>query len=339
MRFNYIVYLLILTILPCFPAVAKSIEVKIEGVDGDLLKNVKAHLTILQYQDHAQANTRMVKRLHKDASTEIQSALQPFGYYQATVKKKLAQQEQHWVAHYTILLGPATTVTKLAIDISGSGKDLPAFQHWQQQFPLPVSATLVHSQYEDAKKRLLNIAAEQGFLQAKLLQHEVIVEPKSNSASITLSFDTGPRFQFGEVEFLQDILTPELLQKYLPFRHGDPFQTKQLIQLQRLLADSNYFAQVDVQPRTDQPQGLEIPIEVKLTPRKATSYTFGLGFGTDTGPRAKTGVDYRRLNRRGHQLSADLHLSPILSKASLDYRIPLRDPVKEHLSISPSWVR
>ena len=74
-------------------------------------------------------------------------------------------------------------------------------------------------------------------------------------------------------------------------------------------------------PRRDL-TGLEVPIEVQLQARKPREYEVGAGYGTDTGPRGRFAVEWRRLNRRGHMAKAELTASPIEQSISTQYQIP-----------------
>ena len=73
---------------------SESLDVRITGIEGELLDNVTAQLGIAQLvkwklpiplpaTDEAETEIKeaSVRRLHRAASAEIRAALQPFGYY------------------------------------------------------------------------------------------------------------------------------------------------------------------------------------------------------------------------------------------------------------------
>ena len=87
-----------------------------------------------------------------------------------------------------------------------------------------------------------------------------------------------------------------------------------------------------------------------LTPRKPNRYSLGLGYGTDTGARAKFGWEKPRLNRRGHRFNSEARISEIGYSLSAHYRVPVLNPrtdqmvysagvVKEETDASDSTVR
>src|SRR5262249_2500822 len=149
--------------------------------------------------------------------------------------------------------------------------------------------------YEDSKRQLQELAARRGYVEARFSETRLAVNPQEHWADVTLKFDTGARFFFGRVTFVQDILDPAFLQRYVKSQSGDPFDDSALLKLQYALNDSGYFGSVNVEAeRRQATPDRRIPIRVTLTPRPRNSWTFGLGYGTDTGPRATLGwTDHR----------------------------------------------
>lgn len=134
----------------------------------------------------------------------------------------------------------------------------------------------------------------------------------------------------------QDILDPGLLQRYIPFKRGDPYTLNELIELQQALNDSDYFETVEVSPGLAQDDKDEIPVNIKLTPRKRHKYTLGLGYGTDSGARAKFGWEIPRLNQAGHRLNTDAKVSEIGYKLDMRYRVPVLNPRTDQMVYSAS---
>ncbi|MCP3997345.1 MAG: outer membrane protein assembly factor, partial [bacterium] len=143
-----------------------------------------------------------------------------------------------------------------------------------------------------------------------------------------------PRYRFGEVRFVQDVLDSEFLTRYLRFRPGDPFSHEQLLTLQSNLIGSEYFSHVEVRTMRDEAVGGRVPIEVVLTPDKPNRYRAGLGFSTDTGPRITLDWKRRRIGREGHRMLSELRLSAPHSSLKTEYIIPLERPSKDSLSFS-----
>jgi len=327
------VLLALLCYLCTFTAIAQSrVDVVIIGINGELATNVRLFLSIEQQKSHPLLSEGRIRRLHKKAPLEISNALQPFGYYRPNIKTELRQiGNETWQASYSIEPGPVLPITALDLKLSGAMIDDPIFQPLVTDLPLREGEGFSHLNYENAKASLAKLAAERGYFDARFIEHRVEIDLNAYEARISLHYDSGPRYQFGDVILQQDALEPELLQRYIPFRRGAPYTLNQLIELQQALNDSDYFRLVEVSPEAQLTDSKEVPVSVVLTPRKRHKYSLGLGYGTDTGARTKFGWEVPRLNRRGHRVGSELKLSEIGYSASIYYRVPVLNPRTDQL--------
>lgn len=318
------------------PAHAVALGVSVEGVEGDLLKNVLALLDIEQSKAQPDLSPARIRRLHAEAPEQIRAALQPFGYYRVQVDPALSESGGSWEARYRVTLGPPVTIGELDLAIAGAAADDPEFQRLRRELPLALGAPLVHAQYEESKAALLRLAAERGYLDARFSRHEVRVDVARNSASVDLLFESGPRYRFGAVSFDQEDFDGDYLRRFVKFNPGDPYSTSALLALQRALSDTGNFQWVEVRPLREQAFDKTVPIEVALAPRLPRQWRFGLGYGTDTGPRLRANHT-RRIGRAGHSIGADMLLSDKIQRAIATYSIPLQDPTTETLSFSARY--
>ena len=327
--------LALLVLLWPLAATALELKVELEGVGGELKDNVQAYLDIYQERDDPDLLVSRLHYLHARARQQIEQALQPFGYYRSRIDASLSREGEGWVARYRIDPGPAIQVASVDYRVTGAGRDDPVFP---RRFPLQPGDVLDQRRYEAAKKQLLQAAAEQGFLKARMEQAEIRIDLQSYQAHIQLWFDTGPRFLLGQVEFDQDLLAPDFLQRYLEFRPGDPYDLRKILSLQGALLDSEYFRQVEIVPLMDQLQGQQVPIRVVAQANARDKYRLGLGYATDYGPRVT--LDWRRryLGRHGHKGSLTLLLSPRLMELTGEYRIPLQHPRRDFMTLQPQLV-
>lgn len=303
---------------------AVQVRVELEGLTAPQRKNVLATLSLEQQKDHPLTNMALIRRLHAKAPEEIRSALEPFGFYRAKVEASLTETAQGLEARYRIDPGPPLHIDTLDVQVTGEGRNDPAYRDLLAKFPLVRHAVLEQTRYTDAKEALQQIAAELGYLDADFTAHEIRIDLATYQAEVVLHFDTGPRYRFGKISFRQDILRPDFLERFAPVREGDPYSVVNLLALQSALADSGYFFRAEVIPRTEQARDLAVPVDVITTPRLRNRYTAGVGYGTDTGARVSAGWENRRINSRGHRLGLDLLASEINNSQTLRYTIPLR---------------
>jgi len=322
------------------PAIATpSVEIQITGITGNLQKNVLRMLSIEQQKTHPMLSAGRIRRLHNKAEVEIQVALQPYGFYRATVDKSLNQLgEENWQAIYTINPGPALLINQLDLQLSGSGQQDEELSRLFSEFPLSQGDVLDQVRYEQGKSDILKLATEQGYFDGRFTEHRIDIDLEAYTSSITLRYDSGTRYQFGKVSLHQDILNASLMQRYASLKENDPYSVTSLIELQQALNNSDYFSEVEIRPHPRQEGSLLIPIDVQLQPRKRHKYTFGLGYGSDTGPRGKLGYEVTPVNRRGHRLDSEFKTSEVTDSFTANYRIPIRNPRSDQWVLNTSIV-
>ena len=277
-----------------------------------------------------------MRRLHGAARNEIERALQPFGYYEPTIRSTLQRAEDAWLARYDVDPGAPTVVDRVEIRAVGDGSDEPAVREALGAATFTPGEVLQHTKYEAAKQRLFDAAYDAGFIDAVYERAQMLVRLEEREADIHLSLDTGPKYYFGNVEIEQNILDPSFVSKFVRVERDEPFSSDRLIELQLALGDSGYFDNVTVDVRRAEAVDRRVPIVVHTTPRQTQDYTVGVGYGTDTGPRLSFGTELRRLNRRGHRFNADLRLSEIATTAAAEYQIPVKNVATDTLSFRGS---
>lgn len=340
---------LLLCLLQLRAAAAQpALEIDISGIDGVLLENVRAHLSLSRYLPGDKGLTGLLaggkpapelppadelRGLHRRAGAEIRAALQPYGYYDPDIESSLEQQGENWIAGYRIAPGTPVLVETFAITVTGAGQAEAALVKLRDKPPFKAGSRLIHPDYDAFRSALLRAALDAGYLDARYTKSELRVFPAGHRATAQLQLDTGPRYYFGTVTIEQDILDPDFVNRYETFREGEPFDTAKLLELQLALGDSGYFDQVEMDARREEAVDYRVPVIVRTVAGAHTRYKIGFGFATDTGPRVSLGAEYRRINRLGHSLNSDLRVSPIEQTAAVNYTIPIRNLVSDRLVI------
>ncbi len=319
---------------------AVPVAVRISGLEGRLLENVQGFLDIWAFNGKTIRSIARLKYLHRSAAEQIATALRPFGYYRAKVESTLKQTDEGWLAVYQVDPGEPVEVTKLDIRLSGDGQEDAVFQQALDKSPLREGVALDQEAYEALKSRFQVIASERGYFDAKLEKSEIRIDLKKYTAEISLHFDTGKRYRLGEVIFHQDQqwIDDDLLRRYSTIKPGQFYDAGDLQQLQGDLSSSEYFKQVEISVTPESAQDHQLPVEVFLKPKKARKYIYGIGYGTDTGVRAKAGITGRRVNRRGHHYTAELLVSEILYGVAGEYIIPGKDPRSDAWGLRASYL-
>jgi translocation and assembly module TamA len=232
-----------------------KVEVKVNGDsllrelrNRELKDNILSSLS-LEKENDGKLTPERIRKLYAQAPDEIGAALQPYGYFKPQVRPELSQTGTTWTATFDVEAGPPITIASVDLRITGAGADDPGFQNVASHFPVRQGDVFVSPTYEGAKKRLTDVAAANGYLDAAFQENQVRVDLVRYQADVILHYDTGPRYLFGPVYFRQDVLNGSLLTGYIDFTPGEPLDVNKVLRLQTSLAESSYWARVEVVTR------------------------------------------------------------------------------------------
>jgi translocation and assembly module TamA len=310
-----------------------AVELNVRGVNDPLRSNVLAYLSLARYKDR-DLDATMVERLRQRIEREVRDALRPFGYYSPVVSSDLSQKDRNnWRVEVTIDPGAPVLMSTVNIKVSGEGSADPRFARIIAEAPLHVGERLNHADYDRIKNDLQNTAATYGYLDARLTQSSLQVDPEKLSASADLELQTGPRYRFGVTTIDQRVVDVALVRRYIRYHEGDPFDLGELLHTQFALDDSQYFANVEV--RTGEPDRAKhvVPVSIKAQPGKRDRFQFGGGYGTDTGPRGTFLWDRRLVNGSGHHFETQLEASAKIQQLQSQYIVPIGDPALDHFAM------
>ena len=318
---------LLLPILIAWPALVQAgVQLVVDGVDERLQAAVRAGVELAQYGQR-DVSAAQVRRLYARAPDQARAALEPFGYYEATVEGELEPLGKDWRVRLHVQPGPPVRVTQVALALDAQARAVPAIRQAARAVEHLQGQVLDHAAYEKARDGLSRELMANGFIDARLVRHRVEVRVAEHAARVDLAWQAGKRYRFGTVHFEGGPIRPEVLARWVPFQRGDYFQQDALLRLQQALTGTDYFKVVDVSPQLDEARRSgQVDVKVTLVPAKRTVYTGGPFVGTDTGPGLRAGMRRRWVNDRGHTLDNELVLAQRLQTLATLYSIPLPGP-------------
>jgi len=271
-----------------------------------MLANVRASLSLVQAEDLEQVSVWRLRRMSLQATDEVQSALEPFGFYSADVGVRLeepAQPDAPWRARVEISPGVPVRVARLDLAISESAATLPAFRQWQAEWPLREGDVLRHAPYSASLSRLEQIAEAHGFFEATFAQRMIRVDPGVDRAEIIVDYNAGPRYTIGRIDSSQAGFNEGLMSALTVVESGEPYTAGALDRQRQVLVRTGYFDQVVVSQRR-RPETDEVDLAYEVERRKPNTYRALAGFGTDTGARLQLGWTRHYLSDRGDRLDS-----------------------------------
>jgi translocation and assembly module TamA len=318
---------------------AAGVNVEVRGVDDELRDNVLAYLSFERYRKGgAELNADIVERLHNRVEREVQEALRPFGYYEPKVDSTVTDAGHNsWRVVVNITPGEPVLVEHIDVRVDGPGETDPLFQRILRHLPLHAGDRLKHAAYEAIKTDLQRTAATYGYMDAKLIRNELVVDPPDHKANIALELDTGERYRFGVTTIEQHVVREKLVRRYLRYREGEPYDLTQVLRTQFALDDSQYFANLEVRPGDPDRDRHIVPVTIHADASRRHRYSFGGGYATDTGVRGTLGFEDRHINTLGHSFSVEVQAAQITKYyVQSHYRMPVGDPALENISLNAS---
>lgn len=287
---------------------ASTVVTEISGIDGELLANVRASLSLVRAEGFDDLSVWRLRQMADDARGEVESALRPFGYYRPRVQVRLAEPERDdrpWRAAVRIELGRPVTVEHVAISIEGEGEQDEALRAWLREWPLQRGDVLDHRVWRSARQSLERLAEERGYFRAQFLERRVIVDPDRRDADLRLRFDTGPRYRFGAYRAPDQPFSERLMNRLHVLEADEPYDVERLDRQREVLVRSRLFERVVVEPENDDERE-RVDLHYRLERRPPNTWRTTLGFGTDTGARLQLGWTRHYLSSRGNRLEAAL---------------------------------
>jgi translocation and assembly module TamA len=312
----------------------KYLIIEVTGIEKEALKNTVNRLDekkqVLK-ENHSYAS---ILKLYKTIPKEVEAAVRPYGYFRAAVHTSLKKIKGHWVAEVHVTPGKRLSISKTDIRITGPGIHNKAFLQFQKHILIKAGDKFNSEKYEQTKNLLYRIASARGYFKAKMVKSKLIVNLNKYTSYVVIHFETGPRYLFGKTTLAKTPFHESFLRRFMYYKEGEPYSNRKLQETREALESSNYFQRVIALPQIDKAKNLETPIDVQLPVQDQSTYTMGVGYGTDTGVRGILGMDYHWVNAYGHRFNSIIRGSAINSRAQATYVIPGFNPDKDQINIT-----
>ena len=326
---------------------ANNLVVTLDGnLNKSILSNIHSHL------GHLPKSALERSAYIYSAKDNANNALQALGYYQAEVIANVVKGKGNndkekenstgkentektntlpWQLILTITLNKPTLIDKVDIKIVGEANEDLAFKTFLKEHAIKQGDILNHGQYEALKSDLVSLALQRGYFDGELVENKIAIKDQYHFADITLHYKSGPRYQFGDVNFNDFDLEPWLLSSLIPFKKNEYYSTPTFHQLQNQLQSTQYFGSVVAIPgeKNEDKVNHTIPINVLLTPAKSHQFDFGIGYATDTEFRLSAAWRTPLINKYGHFQETKLEYSKLNPIGQFIYSIPLAHPVND----------
>ena len=304
---------------------AEPVQVVIEGLEGEALKNVQAALTLPPgVVSEGVVDRALLEFFRRQIPEKVKKALEPFGYYEAQVSSTREKSENgRELLRVKVIPGDPIRATSVIVRVTGPGENNPDLRQLVAAFPLKAGDVLNQVKYESAKDELRTKALNQGYLGSEYTSHVIRVNRAERKAEIELILQTGSRYLFGEVIWEGTQLYPvSYLERFLDLRPGEPYSYSKIYQTQLNFINSDRFSSVNIRAEKEEAQEGRVPVRINLEPSAPKRLRPGVGYSTDYG--ARVSLRYQDLNafQRGHEFNADTSIAEKRQAISAYYTLP-----------------
>ncbi|MBC3348694.1 outer membrane protein assembly factor [Pseudomonas sp. SWRI196] len=311
--------------ISCAALAQSELAVRVKPSNDQLKANVEGYIGGVGDRDE-----EALLRFSRGAEEQARKAAQALGYYQPQIDSEVEGGKTPRLI-LTIDPGEPVHLRNVTVRIDGPAASLKAFRV-PDNAALKPGAVLNHGRYEDAKRMIQNQASRYGFFSGRFVSQKLLVDPQAGVADIELVYDSGPRYSLGPVHFEGDTpLDEDLLQRMVPFKAGEAYDSELIAELNQALQSSGYFEGVRVDAAPTAATDNVIPVAVKLDTRKPRTMGLGLGFSTDVGPRAKANWTRHWVNPQGHSYGWEAEVSAPRQNVGLWYDVPLDPPLTDKM--------
>lgn len=292
-------YLALVAVLLVWPLIATAqngapVATVGPGLPGALARVVTE--TLARYTLGAEADEADEERELRRAERAVREALATEGYFDPLLRYEPAPAGSASRYRLIVETGPLTRVGPVELRFTGAlGEPRHAARAAQLRdaWPLDTGTPFRSAEWEQAKLRLLASTEERDFAGARLVDSRADVDPEAALASLLVEIDSGPAYTVGDIQ-IEGLSRYEagLVERFNPFRPGDPYERQKLIEFQQALQETPYFASAlaTLQLNPDAPDGAPLKVALREAPTKRIST--GVGYATNTG--AHVEVAYRQ---------------------------------------------
>ncbi|WHN65056.1 POTRA domain-containing protein [Cysteiniphilum sp. QT6929] len=317
---------------------APTLDIVINGINDNKIKSsILDNISLSRFKTFAVSHPNQMQLLLKKSDDEIKTLLEPYGYYKPVITTDFSVKDNLWIATFNVKLNEPLHIDALTVNINGSGQHSKIATKTLNDLPLKQGDILTQTAYEKSKALLTDSFFNAGYLDSELTEHEIRINMLKYTAEVILSIDTGDLYTIGAINIKQQRYdyAERFIDDIIKVSIGDVMSQKKITKANKRLQDSGYFSNAQLVPKISKRDKVNktVPVDLNLTAGHARTYTFGVGYGTFTGPRVSFGTLFRHVTDTGQQFSFNVLASPANSTFSTSYVFPGQDPLHDNWSL------
>ena len=284
----------------------------------------------LQIRSTAQVNDNGdAWQLFRRLRPAIRDALGTEGYFAPSIQRIVDETVPEEAAPpLNIKIEPGVQSKIVSVDIQFDGEiNQDEFAQRRERLKtlwlLGVNQPFNQADWSASKDNLLRDLLAKDFAAATLSESLADVDPENHTVALSVVYDSGPVFTFGELQIEGLNKYPkDLVSRYNSIRPGDRYEQERLLTLLADLQGTTYFSAVDVKIDADDRQPVNVPIEVTVMESDSKRLGLGAGYSSNTGFRTEATYQFNNLFDRAYSLVTGVRLEQKRQSAYADVFLP-----------------
>lgn len=297
-------------------------DIVIESSDSEIKRLLENYLELYRYRMLSDLTRLELRRLLESTEDNIRELTGTEGYFSPEITiKVIPADERHENTTLPLISihvepGPITRITDMELQFEGNieeSKDdlLIASQRRRLRWgwAMRTGDPFTQAGWSNAKSNMLSRLTSQYYAAGRISASQATIDPQTNSAKLSITLDSGPRFFLGDYNIWGlDRYSDRLVRNFARLHTGDDYLLDELNAAQRRLMESGYFENVYVYVRPDDPDPAHAKINIVVREAYYQQMTVGPGYSTDNGLRLTFEYRHNEVPLLGWQLVSSLQV-------------------------------
>lgn len=312
----------ILLSLASMPAAAYRVEIEAPKPLQDLLEQF---LDLARYEDREDLTREHLDFMLARTPDQVARLAATEGYFSTGTKIDVRQENGETLVRVAVTAGPRTTVSNVRVDVEGpaSERSPEQVEEVQDGWSLTEGEPFRQEEWAAAKQRGLQILQRRRYAAAEIASSEARVDADRHAADLSVIYDSGPVFAFGEPRISGTRRYPEsIVRNVNPLRPGEEYSADKLLEFQRQILRTPYFSNAVVDIEEDRNRANLAPVNVSVTEYPEQRIRAGAGYTTDTGAHLDGRYSHNNIFGRAWVLDTQATVEQRRQFGALDLAMP-----------------
>lgn len=319
---------LALACLLCASPGAALAEYRVElDAPAPLKQLLTGYLDLFRFRDREDIGADQLNFMVATAADQVARLASTEGYFSTRTTASVDRESGTPVVRLRVESGPRTMVSNVDIQVSGAAAQQSAAQveRMRRRWSLDAGEPFRSEDWNAAKQNGLQILQNRRYPAARIADSEARVYADRQQAELSVNYDSGPLFTFGDVRVSGTQRYPEsIVRNVNPLRAGEEYSADRLLEYQRQILRTPYFSNAVISIDQDPANAAHAPVDVHVTEYPQQYVRGSVGYTTDTGARLEGVYSHNNIFDRAWVLNARARLEQRYQSGSAELAMPPR---------------